>query len=76
MRHATIFAWKLKSILEYFNISMLSLDTSLSGNDTQFIKMSQTALKVVYVPVEVNHQMSHVHVCRALQFKKIDICIA
>lgn len=55
---------------------MLSLDTSLSGNDTQFIKMSQTALKVVYVPVEVNHQMSHVHVCRALQFKKIDICIA
>lgn len=55
---------------------MLSLGSSHSGTDTQFIKMSRTALKVVHVPVEVNHQMSHVHVCRALQFKKIEICIA
>lgn len=55
---------------------MLSLSSSLSGTDTQFIKMLQTALQVVHVPVEVNHQMSHVHVCRALQFKKIEICIA
>lgn len=55
---------------------MLSLSVHHSRALTHNSLKCHEHLKVVRVPVEVNHQMSHMHVCRALLFKKIEICIA